>query len=357
MPSGSGAQIAITRAGSLYENVGSVGIGTLGWQWTNFISESMEHSFAELEESAITGYKDAPPSYQGLDSVKGDINLSPNPDAFGHYLRAVFGQSSSSILTAAGSTGVNSSAYAAGKPVSLHRFVPIQTADSTESFLPPYHIMVYKDLGSAWFYQGSVLNQLEFSIQAGQLAKAKASMMGRKATRLARTSSIQNLPAPASRPWIWDMASVQVGPGVASLASNTNFESITLSVNVPLEGVVLLDGNKQYAEFQVNEFRRVQISGTISFRNQAEYDSFVAYENRFLRMTLRSNNSLNVMGNPASAYYPTIEIDVPQFKILSYSVPISGPNRLQVQFTGKGERDTNSFYMIEAKLTNVSTLY
>jgi hypothetical protein len=355
MPSGSGGQISITRATSLYDVFTNADSKT--WNWTNFVSETIEHTYGELEEGAITGYKDAPPSYQGIDTAKGDINLSPNPDMIGHYMRGVFGQSSSTILTGATSTGANSTAYGAGKQVNNHYFLPIQTADSDTNFLPPYNLMVYKDLGSAWVHQGVIFNQLEFGIQAGQLVKSKVSMMARTTTRMARTSSQSNLPAPLSKPWIWDMASVQVGPGVNSLAANTNFESITIAVNIPTEGVVLLDGTKKYAEFQVNEFRRVTINGTISFRNQLEYDAFVAYQSRFLRVTLTSNHSSTLMGNPSSAYNPTLQLNIPQFKILTFSVPISGPNRLQVQFTGKGERDPTSSFMIDATLINVTSAY
>lgn len=355
MASGSGAQIAITRADSLHQLVTDT--SSQAWRWTNFVSESLEHKLEELEEGSITGYKDAPPSHKGTDFGEGDIEFEPNPDAIGSFMRGAFGLSSGTLVCHAGSTGANSNAYGAGRPVFQHRFTPIQTAFSDQSFLPPYHLMSYKDTGSAFFFQGAVIPNVEFTIEAGQLAKSKATIMSRGVTRLARTSSLSALSVPKSRPWVWDMASIQVGLSAASLAANTNFESITLALDTPLEGVVLLDGNKQYAEFQVNEFRRVQISGTISFRNQEEYDAFVAYENRYLRVTLRNSNSAMILGNPSSAFYPTLQFDVPQMKFLTYQVPVQGPNRLQSQFTARAEFDTTSLYQIEAVLTNVTSLY
>lgn len=355
MPSGTGGQLALTKSNSLYLSVQSVD------RWHNFVSESVEHTLAELEEGAITGYKDAPPSHKGLDSAAGDVVLEPDPNALGDWMRAVFGQSSGTILTEAGSTGANSQSMGAGRPVMRHRFLPIQTAFDEKSFLPPYTMMIYKDLGSAFFYHGMCAYGMEFTVAANALVGATVNLMARKVERLARTSSISALTKIAgSKPWIWDQASVQVSSGqvgLGNLVSNTNFESIALGMQIPVEGVVLLDGTKYNAEYQVNDFRRVSINGTLSFRSQEEYDAFTAYENRSLRLTVRDTSSASLLGNPASAYYPTIQFDIPQMKYLSWSTPIGGPNRLQTTYTGKAERDPTSLYMIEAFLTNVTSTY
>lgn len=360
MASGSGGQLALTRSDSLYLSVTSVD------QWTNFVSESVQHTLNELEEGALTGYKDAPPSHKGLDYSQGDIQFEPNPNAFGHFMRGAFGQASGSVLTAAGSWGTGSSSPlwdpfgVSGRPVMQHRFIPIQSAWDLRTFLPPYTMMVYKDVGSAWFFQGTCFHTIEWQIQAGQLVKATVSVMARKTERYSRTASISALRTPGGRPWVWDMASVQVSSGqtgFANLLGNTNFESITLRLETPLEGVVLLDGNKQYAEFQVNGFRRVNLSGTLSFRDQTEYDAFVAYENRSMRVNLTNTTSALRLGNPNSLQYFGLQLDVPQMKFLSYGVPIQGPNRLQSQFTAKGELDPTSTYMIEALLINTTSAY
>ena len=355
MPSGTGGQLALTRSDSLYYSVQSVD------RWHNFVSESVEHTINELEEGAITGYKDAPPSHKGLESAAGDVVLEPDPNALGDWMRAVFGQSSGSLQMHAGSTSTNSNPMGAGKPVIQHRFLPIQNAVDNRNFLPPYTMMIYRDLGSAFFYQGMCAYGIEYSYQANALVGATVNLMARKVERFARTSSITALSKiTGSKPWIWDQASVQVSSGqvgLGNLVSNQNYESLTIGLQVPIEGVVLLDGTKFNAEYQVNDFRRVSINGTISFRSQEEYDAFVAYENRSLRITTRDTSSTSLLGNPNSAFYPTLQIDIPQMKYLSWSTPIGGPNRLQTTFTGKAERDTTSSYMIEAFLTNVTSAY
>jgi hypothetical protein len=355
MPSGSGAQLALTRSDSLYLSVQSVD------RWHNFVSESIEHTINELEEGAITGYKDAPPSYKGLESAAGDVVLEPDPNALGDWHRAVFGQSSGTVLMQAGSTGVNSNPLAAGRPVIQHRFLPIQTAVDNRNFLPAYTMMIYRDLGSAFFYQGMCAYGIEWNIQANALVGATVNIMARKVERFARTTSITALTKIAgSKPWIWDQASVAVSSGAVgfgNLVANTNYEGLSIGLSVPVEGVVLLDGTKFNAEYQINDFRRVSINGTISFRTQEEYDAYIAYENRSMRITVRDTSSTSVLGNPASAYYPTLQLDIPQMKYLSWSTPIGGPNRLQTTFTGKAERDSTSLYMIECFLTNVTSAY
>lgn len=355
MASGTGSQIALTRSDSLYLSVQSVDA------WTNFVSESLEHTLNELEEGSITGNKDAPPSHKGIDFGAGDVLIEPDPNALGHWMRGVFGQSSGSVLCEAGSLGTNSSTLGNGNPVIRHQFLPIQNAVDERNFLPAYTVMVYKDVGSAFFFQGCQIHGIEYQAQAGQLVGTNISLMARKVERFERTTAISNLSkVTGSKPWVWDMASVEISSGqvgFGNLQADTNFEAININLNVPLEGVVLLDGNKNYAEYQVNEFRRANSNGTVSFRNQQAYDSFTEYENRSLRLTFMNVQSQQLLGNPNSAFYPTLQLDLPQFKYLSWSTPIGGPNRLQTQFTGKAERDTTSSYMMEAFLTNVTSAY
>lgn len=361
MPAGSGGQIAIFSTTSLYADVTSAALSAA--LWTNFVSESVEHKFDELVEGAITGYKATPPSHQGADMANGDISLEPNPNAIGMFLRGVFGQSSGSLLTHAGSWGANSGGllnlppgYSA-RPVITHTFLPSQSAYDPYTYLPPYGIFLYKDVGSAFVHTGAIFNTLNFQIQAGQLVKSTVGVMARNTTRHARITSVAALRNPGGQPWVWNAASVQVGPGVSSLAAYTYFESIDVKYETPIEGVLLLDGTRKYGEMQVNGFQSVNISGTMAFRDQTEYDQFVSYTNRFLRLTLRNTNSSQIIGNPSSAYYFGLDIDIPQFKILTWQTNISGPNRLTAQFTAKGEFDVTSLYNIEVRLINTTSAY
>jgi hypothetical protein len=358
MASGTGGQIGLIKVNSIGDNVNSVNL------WTNFVSESIEHTLEELEEGSITGRRDAPPSHKGIDFGGGDIVMEPNPNAIGVFLNAAVGADTSSLITDAGSTGANSTTEA-GKPQFFHNFIPRQNAFGPHSFLEPYGVMVYKDVGSAFMNQGAIFTGLEFDFQAGQLAGATATIMARQVTRIERIAAINSLVSSGGRPWLWDMASIEVSTDTtsANLASNTNFEQLTLSIEVPHEGVVLMDGTKNYAEFQMNGFRRMNISGTLSFASQAEYDAFIAYEARRMRITVMNVNSALTLGNIASldntaflGYYG-IRFHIPSMKFLTWSTPIGGPNRLQTSFTAKAEYDDTIGEMFRIELNNVTSGY
>jgi len=354
MASGAGGQIAFHKAGSLFHIVNSAIF------WTNFTSESIEHNLEELEEGSITGHRDAPPSHKGVDFGQGDIVMEPNPNALGLYLNAAMGTRSSSLITDAASTGANSG-FDAGKPQFHHTFTPRASAYSDRVFLAPHNVMVYKDVGSAFMFNGAIFPGLEFQLQAGQLVQATANIMARDVRRIDRLT-VASLVSSGGRPWTWDMASLEIGTSItsASLAGNTKFESLTLGLTTPHEGVLLLDGTKQYGEMQMNDFRRVAISGTLSFRDQTDYDAFTTYEARRMRLTMMNVNSNLSLGNVASqdaaaflGYYG-LRIHVPRMKLLTWSAPIQGPNRLVANFTAKAERDPNeNNTLITVELVNV----
>jgi hypothetical protein len=356
MASGAGGQIALIKTGSLYHTVDSANL------WTNFTSEGIEHQLEELEEASITGNRFAPPSHKGLDFGEGDISFEPNPNAIGHFLMGAFGTIASSLVTDADSTGANSGEDA-GKDEQFHRFTLRKSAYSERSFLEPYGVMVHRDVGSSFLLNGAIFTGFEMSIAGNALTSATVTVMGREMRRINRIAAITSLVSSGGRPWVWDMASIEVsttGTGSAALAANQKFEEFTWSLESPQEGVVLLDGTKFYAEFQPNDFQRVNISGTQTFRDQDEYDAFVAYENRRFRITMTNVNTQIWLGNPDSVDIATdwrgyygMRVHFPKIKYLSWSAPVGGPNRLQATFTAKAEYDDTEGEGIYVELKNV----
>ena len=355
MASGNGGQLAIAKLGSLYHDVNSAII------WQNFVSETVEHKLTELEEGSINGRRDAPDSHKGLSMADGEINMEPNPNAIGHWLKAWFGTHASSIVTNAASNGANSGDFAAYSQI-WHKFTPTQAAFSTYTFLEPYNFLIHRDVGSSFLYKQGIVPQLRVNIEAAQLVKMSASIMARKTDRVERIAAIQSLVSSGGRPWVWDMASVEVsttGTASAALAAQTEFEQLNMTFNLPHEGTPLLDGTKFYGEFSPTDFRRITFDGTLSFRDQDEYDAFIAYEPRRVRVTLLNVNSRFSLGNIASldsaAFlgYPGMRFHFPKFKFLSWSAPISGPNRLTASFTAKAEYDEASGFSAAVELMNI----
>lgn len=354
MASGNGGQFGMAKIGSLYSDVDTVNL------WANFTSESLEHKLAELEEGSINGRRDAPNSYKGIDSGAGDVNFEPNPNVLGHFFKGWFGSYTSSLVTAAGSAGLNASPYS-GSAQEWHRFVPSNVPFSDRTFLEPYNFMMYRDVGSAWLFKGTIMPSLKLDIQAGQLTKATVTVMARQVDLIQRVAAITSLVSSGGKPWIWDMASLEVSTDTttANLTARTDFEQVTMTFDLPHDGVVLLDGTKQYGEFSPSDFRRVKIEGTMSFRDQSEYLAFKAYDARRLRITMLNVNSTMLLGNPSSADATNFEgyfgmrLHFPQMKFLSWSAPIGGPNRLTAKFTAKAEYSESEGFSVCAELNNI----
>lgn len=355
MASGTGGQIGLARIGSLYSDVNTVNI------FQNFVSEKLEHTLEELEEGAISGRRDAPISYQGVTKGEGEIEMELNPNNFTYWAKGFFGTHTASLVTAAGSTGANSGEDA-GKAYMYHKFTPRQASFSNFTFLEPHNVMVYRDVGSAWLFKGAIFPSLSIDIQAGQLVKSTVGIMARTVDRIQRTAAIQSLVSSGGRPFIWDMASIEIsttGIGSASLAGRTTFEQLKMTFELKHDGVVVLDGTKKYAEFSPSDFRRMNFEGTMAFRDQQDYETFINYEARRLRVTLLNVNSNIVLGNPASVdaanfqgYYG-LRVIVPRMKFLSWSAPVAGPNRLTASFTAKAEYDEIDGIMAQIELNNV----
>lgn len=360
MASGNGGQVGLAKIGSLYSDVNTVNL------WTNFTSESLEHMLDELEEASINGRRDAPNSYKGLDHGQGDLNFEPNPQPLGHFFKAALGTLASSTVTGATSGGANSGDFA-GYAQMYHRFTPTQSSFSDRTFLESYNVMVYRDVGSAWLFKGSILPTLKISIAAKQIVKATATFMSRQVDRVQRIAAITSLISSGGRPWLWDMGSFEMSSDTtsANLSAFTAFENFNISYELPNDGIALLDGTKRFAEFVPTDFRRIKIDGTMSFRDQAMYDAFTAYEARRVRATFLNVNSRLVLGNPASADntlalgYPMVRFHFPQMKFTKWNAPIGGPNRIVASFEAKAEfNEADGFsHMVELMNIVTSTAY
>jgi hypothetical protein len=353
MASGNGGQIAMSHIASLGTQTDTLDI------WTNFKSDTLEHVLAELEEGAITGRRDAPESYKGIDEGKGDIVFEPNPNALTHLMKGFFGISSTTLMCDAGSVGTNPNTHA----YYHHFFTPRVFGHSKETFLNPFNVMVYKDVGSAFMFRGAIFPSLKFEINAGALAAMTGTVMAREVSLIDYTPVYSaNLKSLGGRPWVWDMASVEVSStGIlsASLMPNVNFEKLAVTLALPHTGVINLDGTKLYHEFSPSDYRRITFDGTLSFRDLNEYLAFRAYEDRRMRITLLNVNSSMMLGNPSSvdatgfAGYYGMRFHFPRFKFTKFSAPITGPNRITASFTAKAQTADDEGYSMAAEMLSM----
>jgi hypothetical protein len=349
MASGNGGKIAISKIGSLYTDVSTAD------KFFSFTDETLEHTLDELEEGAITGRRDAPNSYKGLDMGKGDINFEPNPETLGHILYGWFGTIATSVVDvgSAANTPPFSAEY-------FHRFTPSNVSFSDRTFLAPYNVAVYRDVQSAFLFKQSIFTTVKLMFKANALVKATGTLMGRTVDLFDYTAGMNSLVSSGGRPWLWDMASVEYSSDTTTgnLAARTDFEEFNVTFDLPHDGVPLLDGTKKYAEFTPSDFRRIKFDGSMSFRDEDAYTAFKNYEEHYVRATLLNVNSLLTLGDPSSADataflgYPGLRLNIPAFKFTSWSAPIKGPNRISAAFNGKAEFNQSAGYTCAVDLLN-----
>lgn len=354
MASGNAGKVALAKIGSLYSDVNTANL------WFGFTSETLEHKLDELEEGALTGYRDAPDSFEGLSAGAGDVEFEPNPNAVGHPLFAWFGTLASSIVTPVTSVGANSGAFA-GAPQMFHRLIPSQVPFSNRTFLAPYNVAVYRDVQSAFIFKQSIFTTVKLMIKANQLVKGTGTIMSRQVDLLDFTAGMNSLVSSGGKPWIWDMASLEYSTdtSTANLAARTDLEEFNITFDLPNDGIPLLDGTKKNAEFVPSDFRRIKIDGSMSFRDEQAYIDFKNYTQHRMRITMLNVNSTLVIGNPLSADqtafmgYPGMRFHFPAMKFTSWSAPVKGPNRIVAQFNAKAERSAAEGFTCAVELNNI----
>jgi hypothetical protein len=305
----------------------SFGTATTSWDYLPIINESLTTNIEQLVEEGLRARFEEGTSHEGLLTVAGDIVFEPHPIMLGHFFRGVTG-------------GASFTEVLSGQGVYEWEFLPQQSDFDSACALPPYTLQVYRGAGNAWQFTDAIIHTLTLEIAGGAIVKGTASVFSRISSLMTKTTPAY----PSGDPWTWDAASLSIA-GTA----NGDLESVTITIENPVEGVPLLDGNKYHAKYKRTGFRNTKISGSMVFDSQTEYNQFRSQaEQRYLA-------TLTGATLPASANMLTL--DMPKVRYTSYPVNIGGPGRISVGFEGVCKYDTTSSYAIRPTLTNTRTSY
>ncbi|HID55753.1 TPA: hypothetical protein EYP37_04430 [Candidatus Poribacteria bacterium] len=296
-----------------------------------FVSESVTDTIEELVGEGIRNLFDEPPSYQGLKSVAGDIEVEVLPEFIGHFLNAAFGSVSS---TQPDPTGAPS--------VYRHTFTPTQTAASTECDLPSYTLEIDRDFESAFQIAGAAATSFEFTIGTGaKIAHATISFIAKSISTKTKTSPSYE----ATNPFLWDQLTATLGGAAFGKLSD-----ITISLDNALEGVPLLNGSDEIARIRRNDFRTVTISGTIIPDNLDEWTAF--------RNGTETELIIDLLGEAIEGGYSyELKFTMPKFRWLAVPINVGGPGYVSIGFSGKAKYDVTNGFAIQAELTNTTTGY
>lgn len=286
------------------------------------ISEGLPVKIEPLYDEGIRARYSQGPTYEGLESIEGDISMLPHPIGIGHFLRGIMGQVVTTSITAA----------------QQHVFIPRNDDFDIYTPLPPYTLEMYRGVGDSWQFTDGIFPKMELSIAGGQLVKTT---IGAKI----RTSSLmaKNTPTfPTDVAWTWNVTSLTIG-GIAV----SNFSEINISFENPVAGEILLNNTKRWGRFARTGMQDVKISGVMLFDTQSEYIEFKTQTERRLLVNLGYlTTSLN-----------TMLIDIPKMRYIEYPVTVEGPGIIKVSFSADGKYDTTSNYALKITLLNSQTWY
>lgn len=304
-----------------------------------FVSETLAMQRNDLPDPSVWVNFDERRMYNGLQRVEGGFQTVAHPILTGYLLRPCFDVTTS----ARGNLLLNGVDSHAG--INAHRFVTGQGQFHTGSGsdLPTLTVEVNRGpimgAGSSFVYYNCAGNVLELVTEAGQFVRANVELIGRDYGGKPR-STPSFIPAEA---FLWNTASVSVNG-----ASKPFYESLTVRLENNLEAVPTLDGRLRPDLVKRNDFRRVNVNGTISFRNFEDKEAFEQGSETPLVTTFVGK----AVAAGAFNYQERMVIDTPRFRYSTFPLNISGPGRTSVGFTGRGMIDQGSLYSLQVTLVN-----
>lgn len=306
-----------------------------------FVSENLVVTRDDLDSQNIMAQWDQEKVYNGLQRVQGTIQTQAHPLTTGFFLRTVF----DSTTTAPGCAAIAFPWYSNSHAgVRAHRFYTGQTQfqAGSGSDLPTLTYEINRGpvmgTGSSFAYYNCAGSALEFTIEAGQLARVSVDVIGREYGGLPRSTPS----FPPTDAFLWSQCSVQIGG-----AATTLFESLTIRLDNQLDAVAKLDGRLRPDLIKRNGFRTVTVNGRVQFQTYSEYDRFVQGSETGMKLiftggqvsTAPTNNNMLV-------------IDLPAMRYSTFPLNIGGPQRISVDFTGRATFHQGSGTAMEMCLVN-----
>lgn len=282
--------------------------------YLQFISESLTHEIEQLMEAELRGYPDEAPSYEGLNTVRGDITFAVRPATIGHILRSALGAPTTT-----------------GTGPYTHVFTPATANFSTVCALPPYTIEVHRDLASSFQYVGCVVNELTIEQGVGQkVMRATAAILGKSVATITPTTRTLE----ALDPFLWKNAAVTIS------GSAVTPESFRVRIANNLEAFPVLNQTKEVGGIAWNGHRVFEVEFTFNVTNLDEYNRFKNQTEAacVIDITPDANTELKFETN--------------KLRYTAFPLHVGGPGRLTVAVAGKAKWDATLGAAMKVTLKN-----
>jgi len=295
-----------------------------------FVSESITLEKEQLIDPSIKAIFDESPSYEGLNTISGDITFEVRPEILGYFLRSALGAPTTTQPDAVNAP----SAY-------QHEFIPAQTKFADDCHLWPYTIEIHRDLGTAFQYAGCVVNNLQLTFGVDQkILRAVASIIGKSVTTIAATTPSFE----TADPWIWKDATITIGG-----ASNTMLESFQWAVNNNCEGLPTINGSRDIGIIHRTSPRTFPLSLTFTVDDLTEYNRFANQNETAFVVTL---TGATIEGGENFK----LVLDMPKVRYTAFPVNMDG-GRVTVDVTAVAKYDSTNGYATKVTLENTTTSY
>lgn len=305
---------------------GSANVDSL--HWIPFLSDGVGVSKEPLTSQNMAGYYDEGDDYEGVNTADGDLSAEAEPVPLGMVLAAVLGRPTTTVLE----TGVYQ-----------HVFKPRQ--DDFDRYWANVPVTMHKHLGdpgSASLFYDLVGGTLNLSVSNGEFLQATVGFVGGKETQQAAVSASYT----RGKRWTWDATSAQVGG-----AAIEEMTEVAFSVNEQLEAQHTLKNQKTPSRVKRTGMRTIEVSGTLKFETQDEYQQFKAQSERELVAHFQGATEIS------SGYYETLTITAPAFRYRELRPVADGAGPIEPSFTGAAKYHAGSGTALEITLVNTQAGY
>lgn len=312
----------------LFQNsFGSTAAGA-GGGYFPLIEESITLDIADLVSANMRGVFDEGPSYNGLQNIGGDLVSDVNIRTTGVFCRMLCGSA----------TAVTSGS------LKTYTWKPAQSDFDDYCANPPLYIIKDMKAGAtitseAFHAYNMCASKLQFEVANGEFLKSTISLVGGRfffGTEVAASYSTDSL-------YTWDQASVSIG-GTAI----TNLKSLSITIDDKVEAVFTMNNNKYPSRMKRNGSRTIDVNGSLIFTNNSEWLEFQNSTERQFIAFFKSGVEVQ------SGYPESIKFDIPSFRYTAYPVNVSGPNEVEVSFSGKAKYNSGSATAIAITLTTTA---
>jgi len=306
-----------------FDSVGDVG----SVHFIPNLSESLKINKPPMYSENMRGVFDEGDSYEGLNTVDGEIDCEAQPIALGAMLKSILEETS--VITS--------------EALYTHVFKPRASDFDELSANNPVTAYAYRDTGSAMLYSNLNGATLELAIANGEFLKAKVGFVGGSFQQAASVAASY----PVGKRWTWDTASLSFGgaavPEVAAL-------TVTLD-DGGLEAMGTFNNSLYPSRIKRTGFRTIAIDGTLKFDNQDEYQEFISQSERELLLTFTGKTEVQ------SGYYEQLTLKLPAMRYEEAAPTAEGAGEIEMSVTARGKYHVGSGTGLEITLTNTQAAY